>query len=70
VMAELKSRELLQVHRSRLVHVTHIKEISPSARGCMLLTMSDGSHVRTNRTCKAELMTALRKNSAAVLGVD
>jgi DNA-binding LytR/AlgR family response regulator len=67
ISREIGSGALFQVHRSLLVSLPHINEIRPTPRGSLVLTMSDGSRWKTNRTCREELLRALKENDTTVL---
>lgn len=54
VASKLASSQFVQVHRSRVVNVHHVREIVPTWQGDFELVMSDGSRVRMSRTYRAQ----------------
>lgn len=60
---KLDAAEFLRVHRSYVVNVSHVRQVTPALYGDYTIVMSDGSKLRLSRTYRSKLkaMLALRR---------
>jgi two-component system, LytTR family, response regulator len=54
----------VRVHRSAIANVTCIRELEPLASGDQRLTLSDGTVLKVSRTYRADVVTAVGKQSS------
>ncbi|GAB3858788.1 LytR/AlgR family response regulator transcription factor [Hymenobacter negativus] len=58
---QLDPARFLRIHRSLIVNTTHIKELRPWTHGEYLLTLHDGTHLTSARSCNEGIQQFLRQ---------
>ena len=64
VQQQLDPAKFLRVHRSFLVNISHVRQITPALYGDYAILMSDGSKLRLSRTYRGKLKAILARRSA------
>lgn len=59
--SQLDPARFLRIHRSLIVHTPHIKELRPWTHGEYLLTLHDGTHLTSSRSCHEGIQQFLRQ---------
>jgi two-component system LytT family response regulator len=58
--SRLDPARFARIHRSAIVNLARVREVSPLASGDQRLSLSDGTELRASRTHRAELVRRLR----------
>ena len=61
LVSQLDPGVFLRIHRSLIVNTRHIKELRPWAHGEYLLTLHDGTHLTSARSCNDVIQQFLRQ---------
>jgi two-component system LytT family response regulator len=61
LVSQLDPGVFLRIHRSLVVNTRHIKELRPWAHGEYLLTLHDGTHLTSSRSCNEAIQQFLRQ---------
>ena len=59
--SQLDPTRFLRIHRSLIVNTTHIKELRHWTHGEYLLTLHDGTHLTSSRSCNEAIQQFLRQ---------
>lgn len=59
--SQLDPARFLRIHRSLIVHTTYLKELRPWTHGEYLLTLLDGTHLTSSRSCNEAIQHFLRQ---------
>lgn len=58
---QLDPARFLRIHRSLIVHTPYLKELRPWTHGEYLLTLHDGTHLTSSRSCNAAIQHFLQQ---------
>jgi len=59
--AQLDPAHFLRIHRSLIVNTQHLKELRPWTHGEYLLTLHDGTHLTSSRSCNEAIQQFLQQ---------
>jgi len=62
IESKLEPKKFLRIHRSTIVNIDRIKELSPLFKGEHVLTMQDGAHLTSSRSYRKQIHKLLENS--------